>query len=154
MSEHKARVLLGLPHDARGRPVRIDEMRTKPALKFAYGSIRLDPGRDAIQSLDASPPVTGRVLLESDSSRARSLEGRPLAMYSLLRLPDSSRLGLLNSRQLSAAAFGEQKRPDVRAQRAPRAGVTTSPFSSLAKEKEGRMRLVTRELKQWKNDRP
>src|SRR6267143_4977651 len=77
MSEHKARVLLRLSHDARGRPVKIDEMRTKPALKFAYGSVRLDPGRDAIQSLDASPPVTGRVLLESDSSRARSLEGRP-----------------------------------------------------------------------------
>jgi len=77
MSEHKARVLLSLPHDARGRPVKIDEMRTKPDLKFAYGSARLDPGRDVIQSLDASPPVTGRVLLESDSSRARSLEGRP-----------------------------------------------------------------------------
>jgi len=155
MSEHAARALFSLSHHARGRPFKIDAMRTESALKLAaYGSAQLDRGRDAIQSQGARAPVTGRLLVESDSSRGRSLEGRPLAMYSLLRLPDSSRLGLLNSRQLSAAAFGEQKRPDVRPRRAPRGGVTTSPFSSLAEEKEGRMRLATRELKQWKNDRP
>ncbi|HZC67024.1 MAG TPA: hypothetical protein VE201_00250, partial [Nitrospirales bacterium] len=94
---------------------KIDAMRTKPARKFAaYGNARLDPGWDAIQSLDASAPVIGRLFLESDSTQGQSLEGRPLAMYSTLRLPDRSRLRLLNSRQRSAAAFGEQKRPDVR----------------------------------------
>ena len=133
MSEKKGRVLLSHSHDARGRLFKIDEMRTKPALKFAaYGSARLDPGWDAIQSLDASAPVIGRLFVESDSTQGRSLEGRPLDMYSSLRLPDRSRLRLLNSRQRSAAAFGEQKRPDGRPQRAPRAGVTTSPVSSLA----------------------
>ncbi|HZC68717.1 MAG TPA: hypothetical protein VE201_08880 [Nitrospirales bacterium] len=154
MSENKGRVLLSFSHDARGRPFKIDEMRTERALNFAaYGSARLDPGWDATQSMDASAPVIGRLFLESDSTQGRSLEGRPLAMYSSLRLLDRSRLRLLNSRQRSAAAFGEQKRPDVRPQRAPRAGVTTSPVSSLAQEKEGRMRLATRELEKWKNDR-
>jgi len=55
--------------------------------------------------------VTDRVLLESDSTQARSLEGRSLAMYSSLRLPDRSRLRLLDPPRQSAAAAGEQKRP-------------------------------------------
>jgi len=101
--EHKARALLTPPrdvHDARGQP-----------LTFAIdGSARLAPGR-AIQPPDASAPGVGRVLLESDPTQARSLEGRSLAMYSSLRLPDRSRLRLLDPPRRLAAAFGEQKRP-------------------------------------------
>jgi hypothetical protein len=114
MSEHKARVLLSTPrdaHDAGGQPVKIDEMRSEPALEFATdGSARLAPAR-AIQPPDASGQVTGRLLLESDSTQARSLEGRSLAMYPSLRLPDPSRLRTLDPRPRLAAAFGEQKRP-------------------------------------------
>jgi hypothetical protein len=89
----------------------MDEMQTEPALEFAtYGSARLDPGRDASQSLGAGAPETGRLLLQSDSAQARSLEGRPLSMYSSLMLADRSRLRLLNP-QSRVAAFGEQKRP-------------------------------------------
>jgi len=117
MPDHKARVLLSLSHDARGRPFKIDAMRIEPALKLAaYGSAQLDRGRDAIQSQGASALVTGRVLLESDSPEARSLEGRRLTMYSSLRLPDRSRLRTASRR------------------------VLTSPLSSFAQEKEGRMR--------------
>jgi hypothetical protein len=90
MSEHDARVLLSLAREARGRPVQNDEMA-------------------------ASAPVIGRLLLESDSTQTRSLEGRSLTMYSALRLSDRSSLRLLN---------------------APRAGTTTSPLSSLAQEVE------------------
>jgi len=80
MSAPKARVLLGPSREARGRLFVIDD------------SARLDPGRYVIQSLDASAPAIGRVLFESDSTQTRNLEGRPLAMYSSLRLPDRSRL--------------------------------------------------------------
>ena len=88
----------------RGSPFEIDDVGTAPGLKC-------------------------RLLLESDSPQARSLEGRQLAMYCSLMLPDRSRLRLSN------------RRP----QRVP------SPISSLAKEKEGRMRLATRELEKWNN---
>lgn len=81
---------------------------------------------------DARRVVTGRLLLESDSTQARTLEGRPLAMHSSLVLSERSRLSLSNSRLRSA---------------------TTSPLSSLAHEQEGRLRLVTREPEKWKNDR-
>lgn len=74
-------------------------MRTEPALTFAaYGSDRLDPRQDAIQSLDAGSPAPGRLLLESASTQSRSLEGRPLAMYSSLMLPDRPTLRLLYPR--------------------------------------------------------
>jgi hypothetical protein len=95
MSEHRARVLLSASCGDRGRAFTNDEIRTGPALKLVTcGSARLGPGRDAIQSLDASAPVTGRLLLESESTQPRTLEGRPLTMYSALRLPDRSRLRL------------------------------------------------------------
>jgi len=98
MSEHRARVLLSASREARGRGFTNDEVRTGPALKLVTcGSARLDPGRDAIQSLDASAPVTGRLLLESDANQPRTLEGRRLTMYSALRLPDRSRLSLLRA---------------------------------------------------------
>jgi hypothetical protein len=145
MSEHKARVLLSPSREARGRPFVI------------HGSARLDPGRYALQSLDASAPAIGRVLFESDSTQTRSLEGRPLDMYSSLRLPDRSRLGQLNPRPRPAPAVGVQKRRDVWLLRAPRAGVTTSPPPPLAQElaqkEEGPMRGVTREVEKWKTDR-
>jgi hypothetical protein len=106
MSEHTARVLLSLSRDARGQPFKMDEMRTEPVLTLAtYGSARLDPGQDA------GAPATARLLLESASPEARSLEGRPLAMHSSARLPDRSRLRLLDPWRRLAAAFGEQKRP-------------------------------------------
>ena len=96
MFKHKPRALLTPPRDARGQPVknRRDSAR-EPALKFATDGA----------------PVSDRVLLESDSTQARSLEGRSLAMYSSLRLPDRSRLRLLDPPRQSAAASGEQKRP-------------------------------------------
>jgi hypothetical protein len=145
MSEHKARVLLSPSREARGRPFVI------------HGSARLDPERYAIQSLDASAPAIGRVLFESDSTQTRGLEGRPLEMYSSLRLPDRSRLGRLNPRPRPAPAVGVQKRPDVWLQRAPRAGVTTSPLSPFVREltqnEEGPMRVVTREVEKWQTDR-
>jgi len=110
MSQHRTHVLVGLSHDARGRPFKIDEMRTEPALKFpTYGSALLDCGRGAIQSLNASAPGTGRVVLESDWTQ--NLEGRPLAMYAALRLPDRSRLGLLNSRQRSVPHSANRSEP-------------------------------------------
>ena len=145
MSEHKARALLNPSREARGRLFVVD------------GSARLDPGRYAIQSLDASAPAIGRVLFESDSTQTRGLEGRPLEMYSSLRLPDRSRLGQPNPRPRSAPAAGVQTRSDVWLQRAPRAGVTTSPLSPLVRElaqnEEGPMRAVTREVEKWKIDR-
>ena len=71
MFEYKARVLLNLFRDAQ---------------------------RQATVSFSgASTPVTDRLLLESTATQARSLEGRPLAMYSSLMLPDRSRLRLLES---------------------------------------------------------
>lgn len=144
MLEHKARVLLSSSREARGRLFVID------------GSARLDPGRYSIQSLDASAPAIGRVVLESDSTQTPSLEGRPLAMYSTLRLPDRSRLGRLNPRPRSGPAPGVPQRPDVWLQRAPRARVTTSPLSPLARERtqeEGPMRGGTRKVEKWKTDR-
>jgi hypothetical protein len=93
--EHEAGALLTPPRDARGQPVKIDEIRLELALKFAPDGA----------------PVTGRVLLESDSTQARSLEGRSLTMYSSLRFPDRSRLRLLDPPRRLAAASGEQKRP-------------------------------------------
>jgi len=68
-------------------------------------------GQYALQSLDAGSPVAGRLLVESASTQGRSLEGRPLAMYSSLMLSDRSTLGLWNPRPRLAAAFGEQRRP-------------------------------------------
>jgi len=78
----------------------MSEHRARVLLRLSY-----DPGQDA------GTPVTARLLLESASPEARGLEGRPLAMYSSLRLPDRSRLRLLDPRRRLAAAFGEQKRP-------------------------------------------
>ena len=89
-------------------------------------------GQYAIQPLDAGAPATGRLLLESVSTQARSLEGRPLAMYSSLMLSDRSTLGLWNPRPRLAAAFGEQRRP----------------MSASSAYVPG-----NQELEQWKNDR-
>jgi hypothetical protein len=89
MFEHKARVLLNLSQDAQ-----------RQATVNVIGSIS-----------GASKPVTDRLLLESAPTQARSLEGRPLAMYSSLMLPDRSRRRLLESWPRFAAAFGEQRRP-------------------------------------------
>ena len=44
--------------DAQGHPIKLDETRTEPTLKFAtYGSDRLDPGQEATQSLDVDFPA-------------------------------------------------------------------------------------------------
>ena len=88
-------------------------------------------GQYAIQPLDAGSPA-GRLLRESVSTQARSLEGRPLAMSSSLMLSDRSTLGLWNPRQRLAAAFGEQRRP----------------MSASSAYVPG-----NQELEQWKNDR-
>jgi hypothetical protein len=79
MSGPEARVLLGLSHDARGRHFTIDEAGTEPGLKC-------------------------RLLLESDSPQARSLEGRQLAMYCSLMFPDRSRLRLFEPAATTSAA--------------------------------------------------
>ena len=58
-----------------------------------------------------APAVTGRSLLESPSTQARSLEGRPLGMSSALMLPESSRLRLLELGSSFVTALGEQRQP-------------------------------------------
>jgi hypothetical protein len=75
MFEYQARVLLNLSQDAQ-------RQATVSFIGFLNG---------------ASTLVTDRLLLESAATQARSLEGRPLAMYSSLSLPDRSRLRLSES---------------------------------------------------------
>src|SRR5207249_6863320 len=89
-------------------------------------------GPYALQPLDADSPAAGPLRLESVSTQARGLEGRPLAMYSSLMLSDRSTLGLWNPRPRLAAAFGEQRRP-------------MSASSAYAPGNQ--------ELGKWKNDR-
>ena len=119
MFEHKARALLTPPRDAREQPVKIDEIRRQLSLKFATDGTL----------------VTGRVLLGSDSTQARSLERRSLAMYSSLRLPDRSRLRLLDPPRRLAAASGRTEATDVRlegeARLAPRDARTARILHSL-----------------------
>ena len=44
--------------DAQGQPIKLEETRTEPTLKFAtYGSERLDPGQEATQTLDVDFPA-------------------------------------------------------------------------------------------------
>ena len=44
--------------DAQGQPIKLEERRTEPTIKFAtYGAERLDPGQDATQSLDVEFPA-------------------------------------------------------------------------------------------------
>ena len=44
--------------DAQGQPIKLEETRTEPSLKFAtYGSDRLDPGQEATHSLDVDFPT-------------------------------------------------------------------------------------------------
>jgi hypothetical protein len=44
--------------DAQGQPIKLEEARTEPTLKFAtYGSERLDPGQEATQALDVAFPA-------------------------------------------------------------------------------------------------
>jgi hypothetical protein len=80
-------------------------------LTFATYQQLARPRAGSIQSLHAGSPAPGRLLLESASTQCRSLEGRPLAMYSSLMLPDRPTLRLLYPRPRLAAAFGEQRRP-------------------------------------------
>ncbi len=44
--------------DAEGQPIKLEETRTEPTLKFpTYGTDRLDPGQGATQSLDVDFPA-------------------------------------------------------------------------------------------------
>ena len=44
--------------DVQGQPIKIEEGRTEPTLKFStYGSERLDPGQEATQSLEVEFPA-------------------------------------------------------------------------------------------------
>src|SRR5436309_11076724 len=44
--------------DAQGQPIKLEESRTEPVVKFAtYGNERLDPGQDGTQSLDVEFPA-------------------------------------------------------------------------------------------------
>ena len=44
--------------DAQGQPIKLEDSRTEPTLKFAtYGSERLDPGQEATQTLDVEFPA-------------------------------------------------------------------------------------------------
>ena len=44
--------------DAQGQPIKLEETRTEPTIKFAtYGADRLDPGQDATQSVDVDFPA-------------------------------------------------------------------------------------------------
>jgi hypothetical protein len=86
MSEYKARVLLNPSQD----------VQRQATVRF-IGSIG-----------GASTPATDRPLLESAATQARSLEGRPLAMYSSLMLPDRPGLRLLESGPRFAAVSAER----------------------------------------------
>lgn len=44
--------------DAQGRPIKLEETRTEPVVKFtAYNNERLDPGQDATQSVEVDFPA-------------------------------------------------------------------------------------------------
>ena len=44
--------------DAQGQPIKLEDTRTEPVLKFsAYSSERLDPGQEATQSVDVEFPA-------------------------------------------------------------------------------------------------
>ncbi len=44
--------------DGQGQPIKLEETRTEPTIKFAtYGAERLDPGQDATQSVDVDFPA-------------------------------------------------------------------------------------------------
>src|SRR6266700_1898255 len=44
--------------DAQGQPIKLEDSRTEPTLKFAtYGSERLDPGHEATQTVDVEFPA-------------------------------------------------------------------------------------------------
>jgi len=44
--------------DSQGQPIKLEESRTEPTLKFAtYGNDRLDPGQEATESLDVAFPA-------------------------------------------------------------------------------------------------
>jgi hypothetical protein len=44
--------------DAQGQPIKLEEKRTEPTIKFAtYGAERLDPGQDATQSVEVEFPA-------------------------------------------------------------------------------------------------
>lgn len=44
--------------DAQGQPIMLEDKRNEPTLKFStYGNERLDPGQDAIQSIDVEFPA-------------------------------------------------------------------------------------------------
>ena len=43
--------------DAQGRPIKLEEARTEPTLKFSTYSDRLDPGQEATESLDVDFPA-------------------------------------------------------------------------------------------------
>jgi hypothetical protein len=102
--EHKVRTLLTPARDAREQPVKIDEIRRQLSLKSATDGA----------------PATGRVLLGSGSTQARSLERRSLAMSCSLRLPDRSRLRLLDPPRRLAAASGGIDATNVRVEGAVR----------------------------------
>jgi hypothetical protein len=58
-----------------------------------------------------APAVTGRSPLESPSTQARSLEGRPLGMCCSVMLPEAARLRLLELGSSFVTALGEQRHP-------------------------------------------
>jgi hypothetical protein len=44
--------------DAQGRPIKLEDARTEPALKLStYGNERLDPGQEATQAVDVAFPA-------------------------------------------------------------------------------------------------
>jgi hypothetical protein len=56
--------------------------------------------------MTTAPAVTGRSPLESPSTQARSLEGRPLGMCCSVMLPEAARLRLLELGSSFVAALG------------------------------------------------
>ena len=58
--------------DAQGQPIKLEDARTEPTLKFAsYGNDRLDPGQEATESLDVAFPAEA---LKAKKLRGISLE--------------------------------------------------------------------------------
>jgi len=59
--------------DAQGQPIKLEDARTEPTLKFAsYGNDRLDPGQEATESLDVAFPA--------EALKAKKLKGISLEL--------------------------------------------------------------------------
>jgi hypothetical protein len=80
-----------------GAPINLEEARTEPTVKFAtYGSERLDPGQDAIQSLDVEFPGRspgGEEAARRSAWRSRTSRCRARRRRCILKSPSAASKG-------------------------------------------------------------